>query len=60
VFPATFEATLEANQRFAREALAWAEARNDGVYFMPIREDPVEYLAPILDSEPAAVRPTSR
>lgn len=50
VFPRTFETSLAANQRFGREVLAWARARGHGVYFMPIREDPVVYLEGVLDA----------
>ncbi len=48
VFPCTFEPTLDAAQRFGRDALAWARRREQGVYFMPIREDPVVYLEGVL------------
>lgn len=37
VFPAGFEPTLAWHQAFAREALAFAEATDTHVYFMPIR-----------------------
>ena len=49
VFPTGFTLDLEANQAFARDALAWARERGDGVYFMPIREDPVTYLEGVLE-----------
>ncbi len=48
VFPRAFEPTLPAAQGFGREALGWAQERGHGVYFMPIREDPVEYLEGVL------------
>ncbi len=49
VFPRGFDLGLAANQAFGREALAFARARGHGVYFMPIREDPVVYLEGVLD-----------
>lgn len=51
VFPHAYGLALEANQAFARDALAWAQQRGQGVYFMPIREDPVTYLEDVLDAE---------
>lgn len=66
VFPAGFDLALEANQAFARCALAWAQAAGDGVYFMPIREDPSTYLEGVLDQSekfsvftPTSSSPTS-
>lgn len=48
VFPAAFEATLAWNRAFAREALAFARARGDNIYFMPIRDSLTDLLGGIL------------
>jgi methylenetetrahydrofolate reductase (NADPH) len=49
VFPAGFAPTLEWNRRFAADCLAWARARGDHLYFMPIRADLVEWLGGVLE-----------
>lgn len=51
VFPRGFGHALEANQAFGRAVLEWAQARGQGVYFMPIREDPATYLEGVLDGD---------
>lgn len=48
VFPAAFEATLAWNRQLAREALAFARARGDNIYFMPIRASVTDYLGGIV------------
>jgi len=48
VFPPDFEPTLEWNRGFAQQALQFAEAHGDNVYFMPIRTDIAAYLDGIL------------
>lgn len=44
VFPATFQPTMQWNQRFGRQALDFARQTRSNVYFMPILADVVEYL----------------
>ncbi len=48
VFPPDFEPTLAWNRTFAQQALQFAEAHGDNVYFMPIRTDIAAYLDGIL------------
>ncbi len=48
VFPRDFAPTLEWNREFARQLLAFAEAHQGHVYFMPIRVGVIEYLQGIL------------
>tara|TARA_B100000809_G_scaffold259235_1_gene303864 strand:- start:1896 stop:2666 length:771 start_codon:yes stop_codon:yes gene_type:complete len=47
-FPAGFMADLGWNQRFACEALKWVKARNESIYFMPIRVDLKSYFTDVL------------
>lgn len=49
VFPSHFEPTKEWNIAFGRDMLEKIKARNDNVYFMPIRASATEYLAHILE-----------
>ncbi|MBF0346241.1 MAG: methylenetetrahydrofolate reductase [Magnetococcales bacterium] len=44
IFPRSFTPTEEWNIRFAHEAMAFAEARGQHVYFMPINRDLKGYL----------------
>jgi methylenetetrahydrofolate reductase (NADPH) len=48
VFPADFEPTLAWSRGFAERALAFARERDTNLYFMPIRVDPVAWLAGVL------------
>ncbi len=48
VFPSRFRPTLEWNQQFGREALAFAQQTESNIYFMPILADVVAYLKGIL------------
>jgi len=48
VFPVTFEPTLAWHQRFAAEALEFAERNDTDLYFMPIRVDMKEWLGDLL------------
>jgi methylenetetrahydrofolate reductase (NADPH) len=47
-FPEGFMADLGWNQRFACEALKWVKARNESIYFMPIRVDLKSYFTGVL------------
>jgi methylenetetrahydrofolate reductase (NADPH) len=48
ILPADFAPTLAWNRRLAANVLAFAKARGDNVYFMPIKTDLVRYLEGIL------------
>ncbi|MEG3640043.1 methylenetetrahydrofolate reductase [Magnetococcus sp. PR-3] len=48
VFPASFEASLDWNQSFARDVLAMAEQMEQHLYFMPIRVPVEDYLSGVL------------
>lgn len=48
VLPRTFKATLDHSREVAATTLAFARAREDHVYFMPIRVSPRRYLEGIL------------
>jgi methylenetetrahydrofolate reductase (NADPH) len=43
-FPKGFSPTLEWNRNFAKEALAFVQARKENIYFMPIKTDLIDYL----------------
>jgi methylenetetrahydrofolate reductase (NADPH) len=48
VFPKDYGLGLDANVGFARELIRRVWAREGNVYFMPIRAEPVSYLAQVL------------
>ena len=48
VFPPDFEPNMTWNRAFARQAIEFARAHNNNIYFMPIRTDLKEYLEGIL------------
>ncbi len=49
VFPPDFELTMDHNARVAARLIQFADQRNQNIYLMPIKADPVVYLRAMLE-----------